>query len=71
MRMSEIELKFCPFCGKSARLHSRVNKNGIRVYVAECKNCCSKSNWYSDPERAAQSWNGRVIGFTKRNRADS
>ncbi len=65
--MSEIKLKPCPFCGKAARIHSRVNKNGIRVFVAECKNqgCLSKSNWYDDPQRAAQSWNGRVIVYKK------
>ncbi len=57
-------MKFCPFCGKSVKLISRVNKHGVVVYAAECRNCNSKSNWYDKPEKAAEFWNARVIGFT-------
>lgn len=62
--MDEIKLKFCPFCGKSTKMLNRVNSKGQRVYAAECKNCNAKSNWYTEPQYAAQSWNSRVTGFT-------
>ncbi len=61
--MNEIKLKLCPFCGGKAMIHNRVNKVGRTVYVAECKKCLSKSNWYDDPEKAAMLWNGRFVGF--------
>lgn len=69
--MNEIKLLPCPFCGKRAVMRNRVNKNGIEVFCIECKNCNSKSDWYHDFSRAVNSWNSRVIGYTKRNRADS
>lgn len=63
--MEGIELKFCPFCGKGAKMVRRVNKRGVVVYAAECKNCNSKSDWYDEAKMAAESWNARVLGFTK------
>lgn len=63
--MEGIKLKFCPFCGKGAKIVHRVNKRGVVVYAIECKNCNSKSDWYDDSERSARSWNARVTGFTK------
>lgn len=61
------ELKPCPFCGGSARMHSDYSeRNSAYYFYIQCQNCYARSKTIKtemdekDNEKAVKAWNMRA-----------
>lgn len=54
--MYENELKPCPFCGG---VNARVVRYNPEGFTTECPKCASRTDFYDEPEKAADAWNKR------------
>ena len=54
------ELKPCPFCGTSDRVHVRVQIGDTWFHV-ECANCDSRTTASRDKAKSIAAWNRRAL----------
>ena len=61
--ITEVKIKLCPFCGKTAELHAvTVMTNGSKMAYVRCNSCSAQSGVFMGDTAdvdAAQAWNRR------------
>ena len=58
-RMTETELRPCPFCGKTPAYGKLLFGTGKFVYTVHCENCNFNIGWFEEKEKALKKWNTR------------
>ena len=53
-------IKYCPFCGKEAKVIYNNKPSDNVTYGVTCMNCTARVFGYSLPEPAIKAWNRRV-----------
>jgi len=71
-KITNEDLKFCPFCGsKKIHIAHRVrSSSAVYWYAASCYGCEASSGEYSSLEELVVAWNGRATNLIPSERAD-